>query len=397
MKNLNRYMPAFAADYTGASEVVYEMDGMVIVFDGRSCACHATISDEPRFMVGPKLAFSTNIKEVEAITGNDEKQIQKIINAVNQFPVKLVTLLGSPVPTIVGTDLDALAHIVESRTGIPCVGISTTGFDSYDKGASKAFLKLIKKFTGKAYFTPKPCEVNVFGTLGCDMWDVDSVHELERAILDCGAESVTCWGADCVLEEISGADQSKLNIVVSASGVKAAEYMKEKYGIPYLAGCPVGERAMERFKADVRSLLGTEEPTQEKEEAKCKQACNYKKILVIGEQMLANGIRSCLMDEFAAEQVDCVTFFEQYANWKQEEDKKLRDEESLKSYVAQRGPYDLIIGDPVFKELVAGGTQAYMDWPQLAVSSVIHMQKSFQSLGSYGTVYFAHALQTGEF
>lgn len=70
----------FAADYTGASQVVYEMKGMEVVFDGRACACHAAGSDEPRFMKEPQLAFSLNIKEIEAITGNDAKQIEKMIS-----------------------------------------------------------------------------------------------------------------------------------------------------------------------------------------------------------------------------------------------------------------------------------------------------------------------------
>ena len=391
MKNLNRYLPTFAADYTGASHIVYEMDGMVVFFDGRACACHAAASDEPRLALGPQLAFSVNLKLVEAVTGDDRKQIKKILNALEFFEPKFLTLVGTPVPAVIGTDLDGIAAVIEKKSGIPCVGVNTTGFDPYDKGASKTMLKLAKKFIGRDYFEAKPCDVNVLGTLACDMWDVDSVQYLERCILESGAESVCCWGADARIEEIAGADRSKLNVVTSVCGLETAKYLEKTYGTPYVVGFPVGDKAMGEFKSSVAKILkgeGAAEPTHTD-----KKHSKHQKVLVIAEQLQANGIRNCLQNEYDVERVDCITFFDQDKSFAAANDKKLRDEDALTDYVQENGPYDLIIGDPVVVPVIAGSGREVIAWPHFAISGIIHMRSSFQSLGEFGTRFFDYVLQ----
>lgn len=391
MRNLNRFLPTFCADYTGASQIVYEMDGMIVVFDGRACACHAAGSDEPRFPLNPKLAFSTNLKLVEAVTGDDRKQIKKILNALEYYKPKFLTLIGTPVPAVIGTDLDGIASIIEKKSGVPCIGVNTTGFDSYDKGASKTMLKMAKKFVGKDYFEARPCEVNVLGTLVCDMWDVDSVRYLEQAILDSGADSVCCWGSDARVEEIAGADRSKLNVVASVCGLETAKYLEKTYGTPYIVGFPVGNHAMAEFKASVAEKL--------RGEYKSAPACcarkhsKYQKVLVIAEQLQANGIRNCMQKEYDVEKVDCITFFDQDKTSVAADDKKLRDEDALTDYVQEHGPYDLIIGDPIVTQIIGGSGKEIISWPHFAISGIVHMRSSFQSLGEFGTRFFDYVLQ----
>lgn len=393
MKNLNRYLTTFSADYTGAANVVYEMDGLLMVHDPNSCAGHAYGIDEPRFFASPRPAFSTNIKDIEAITGNDKKQVQKIVYAVNYFDAKFIPIISSPVTTLIGTDLDGMAKSVEKRTKIPSIGIPTTGFDTYEKGIEKAYMALAKKFTGSNYFNPEPCEVNVFGTVVADNWDVDSVQYLEQQIQKCGFQSIACWGADASLEQVTGANQSKLNIVVAASGLEIAEYMKQKYNIPYICGFPVGNYGLKKWCEKINDArLNT---TSNDEYITKKKNSVYKRILIIGEQFQGNGIRECLLADYNVESVDCVSFFGWNKNMAENDDKKLLCEESLENYLDEHRTYDLIIGDPVFKKVVEGKTKAYLSMPHMAVSTVINMYESFQIIGEYGTKLFDYILEYG--
>lgn len=393
MKNLNRYLTTFSADYAGASNVVYEMEGLLIVHDPNSCAGHAYGIDEPRFFISPRPSFSTNIKEIEAITGNDQKQIQKIVYATDFFDVKFIPIIGSPVPALIGTDLNGIANSVEKKTNIPTVAIDTTGFDTYEKGVSKAYLSLAKKFTGSTYFTPDTCDVNIFGTVVTDNWDVDSVNYLKKKIHECGVEKIACWGADASLENITGANKSKLNIVVSVSGLEIAEYMKEKYNIPYICDFPVGNNAIQRLCERIREKINRERKSMRISSEKKNSI--YKRILIINEQFQADGIRKCLLEDYAVEQVDCVSFFGWNLEMAQENDKKLLCEETLEAYIEENERYDLIIGDPVFRKVVECKADCYLEMPHLAVSTVINMYDSYQIIGEYGTKFFDYILEYG--
>ncbi|MBR4780962.1 MAG: oxidoreductase, partial [Lachnospiraceae bacterium] len=57
---------------------------------------------------------------------------------------------------------------------------------------------------------------------------------------DRGAKVISSWAMGSTLEEIQGALRATENIVVSETGIKAAAYMKEHFGIPFKVGIPVG-------------------------------------------------------------------------------------------------------------------------------------------------------------
>lgn len=390
MKRLNRFLPAFSADYTGASSVVYGMEGILVGHDPISCSTHAFITDEPRIDSVHKPFFSTCINEIEAVVGNDEKHIKKMIQLLEYFDAKFMTIIGTPVTSVIGTDFLGIAKVFEKRTGVPTIGVDTTGFELYDEGIVKVYKQLIDKFTGQSYFKATPSEVNVFGTVVLDMWDMDSVIYLEQIIKEAGAETVTCWGADATLEHITGANQSRLNIAVSVSGIEAAKYMEKKYGIPYIIGCPIGENETIEFQSRISEKLGNEMKLCRSKKEKNKD--HVKKVLIIGEQVLSDGIRNCLQKEFGIEQVDCVTFFKQESILKRKYDAKVRDEEELINYMKQREEYDIIIGDLRLKTIVGAYGKKYLEWPHIVMSGQNRLQESFQSIGIYGTRFFEHIL-----
>lgn len=396
MRKLSRFLPAFSADYTGASSVLYGMDGILVGHDPVSCSTHAFITDEPREEYIHKPFFSSCINEIEAVTGNDEKHLKKIIQALNYFDARFITIIGTPVSAVIGSDFNGLAKIVEKRTSVPTIGLETTGFECYDEGIVKAYKKLADKFTGKLYFESKPCEVNVFGTVVADMWDMDSVVYLEKIIREAGAKTVTCWGADAELEQITGADRSKLNIAVSISGLEMAKYMKMKYGTPYIVGCPVGKRAISKFQKQIAEKLGIDKGFLEGD-YDVNIETTVRKVLIIGEQMISNGIRNCLKIEFGIDQIDCLTFFRQDKAFAEQNDRVIKEEEDLEEYMDVNGPYDMIMGDLRLKNIVGSYTDNFVEVPHIVLSGRNRLEESFQILGEYGTRFFEHVLSEVNF
>lgn len=48
-----------------------------------------------------------------------------------------------------------------------------------------------------------------------------------------GWDNVICYGMGSTLDDVKNAAAAEMNIVCSAAAIKAAEYLKEKFGTPY--------------------------------------------------------------------------------------------------------------------------------------------------------------------
>lgn len=395
MKNLYKYIPGFAADYSGACNVLYEMGGLCVIHDGGACVGHTVMTDEVRWGIEKSHIFSSALKEVEAVTGDDDRLVKKLIHSANAANPKFIAIMGTPAPTIMGTDFEGIAKIVERKTGVPALGISTNGFQYYQDGVSRVYMSLIKKFICKdTCISPETAEVNILGTTVIDMWDVESVQCLEQLIKDCGAGSVAGWGTTASLEQIAGADKSRLNVVVSISGLKAAKYMQKHYGVPYIAGFPIGRRETRTFQQSIAECLG--EKKMFPEESVSQKSCGKEKILIIGEQIFANSLRACLENEYQAKRVDIVSHFGLDKEYKRAGDGKIADEDDLVSFVRENGPYDLVIGDPVFQEILQHEKEKigeFLEWPHMAVSSLLYMSQCFNYVSETGSRFLDYVFK----
>ena len=56
---------------------------------------------------------------MDAVLGNDDKFIQMALNAAESLDPTLIAFLGSPVPMIIGTDLEGMAAEAEAAKEAP--------------------------------------------------------------------------------------------------------------------------------------------------------------------------------------------------------------------------------------------------------------------------------------
>lgn len=227
----------------GVCSALFELGGMTIMHDASGCNSTYTTHDEPRWFDMDSMVYISALTEMEAIMGDDEKLLGDIEEAASAQHPKFVAIAGTPIPTMTGFDFESVALLAESRTGLPCMGFSTTGMNTYIHGASMAFEALAQRFvevpsTDNSKKT-RP-HVNVLGLTPLDF----SINGQDRSIVawleEIGFDVVSTWGMSCTLEDISRAAEADVNLVVSASGIAAANVLYERFGIPYAVGLPIG-------------------------------------------------------------------------------------------------------------------------------------------------------------
>lgn len=370
MKQLCINLPPLAPDYSGVSSALYEMEGMTIIHDASGCTGNYTGFDEPRWYDNQRLVFCSGLREMDAILGDDNKLIQKIVRAAGDLKPKFIALLGSPVPMVIGSDLEGIAKEVEYLTGLPVLGFNTTGLRYYDEGISEAYLKAAKIFLGTKEETV-PKSVNLLGVTPLDFSIHQNAEDLQSFFKNNNYRVNACWSMDCDLEMIKGTTRASCNIVVSVSGLKLARYLEKTFQIPYKVGIPIGISGETRI---LKALKG-------EETAKSKGYENEKgKILIIGEQVLSNSIRYMLQQEYG-HTADVATFFtldEEYA----EKNDFIIDNEMHLIKILKSNKYRTIIGDPLIKELLPDdGEVKFIDLPHVAVSSRIHWKEPIHIIG----------------
>ena len=240
MKQTSRIISTYSADVFGVCSALFELGGMTIMHDASGCNSTYSTHDEPRWYDMDSMVYISAISELEAVMGDDEKLIGDICAAAKDLRPRFIAIAGTPIPTMIGFDFAAVASLVEQRTGIPTFGFPTTGMNTYIHGASMALRGIADRFVAPA--KKQRDAVNVLGLTPLDF----SVNGSDRSICafleKANFSVVSRWAMGSTLGELEDAAQASVNLVVSAAGFGAALRMKERFGIPYVIGLPVGEK-----------------------------------------------------------------------------------------------------------------------------------------------------------
>ena len=254
MKQTARIISTYSADVMGVSSALFELGGMTVMHDASGCNSTYTTHDEPRWFDMDSMVYISGLSEMEAIMGDDEKLIEDICETAEELGPKFIAIAGTPIPTMVGFDFEAVADVIESRTGIPAFGFPTTGMNTYIHGAFMALEGLAGRFVREAENPDMQGDyrVNILGLTPLDF----SVNGQDRSIAQWlsgnGFQVVSKWAMGSTLEEISRAAEADVNLVVSAAGLGAARTLYRKFGIPAVIGVPIGDRQSELIASALR-------------------------------------------------------------------------------------------------------------------------------------------------
>ena len=262
MRIVKRVLSTYSADNFGVCSALYELGGLVVMHDASGCNSTYNTHDEPRWYDMDSMVFISGLTEKDAIFGNDEILVRNLCETAEKLHPKFVCICGGPLPHIIGTDFRAVAKAVSRRTGLPCFGIQTNGMDAYTSGAGEAFACLVELMeksagceVGCESSADEKIKVNLLGATPLDFSLNGSVQAIQKLLEDNGFYVRSTWAMGDTLENILSSGDADVNLVISATGFAAAKSMRERFGIPYVIGCPVGRAAADRIVHQIRETV----------------------------------------------------------------------------------------------------------------------------------------------
>ena len=336
MKQTSRIISTCSADTFGVCSALFELGGMTVMHDASGCNSTYTTHDEPRWYDMDSMVYISALSEMEAILGDDEKLIGDIAAAAEDLCPKFIAIAGTPIPAMTGFDYEAVAALVEERTGIPAFGFPTTGMETYVTGASMAFAALAKCFVEPGERTEEKT-VNILGLTPLDFSVNGTDRAISRWLEENGYAVLSKWAMGSSLEEISRAAGAHVNLVVSAAGLEAAKVLQARFGTPYVVGVPYGESWSRRL------LLALE-----KAEQNPKENLEGGDILVLGEGVTSLSLASSL-ERVTGKGVKVLCYTECPDGILRDKDLHCTSEEEIEAAIREA---KAVIADPLFAPIV---------------------------------------------
>lgn len=366
MRGLYSVLPTLSPDFSGVCSTLFELGGIVVIHDAGGCTGTYTGYDEPRWFDQRSRIFTSNLDDAEAVFGDDSILLDKVLSADGCLDGAFFALLGSPSPAVLGTDYDALARLVSRRTGKKAMSFSTKGTECYDRGVAAALLGLARTFLPEHRPEIRPRAVNLLGATPLDLTHRRNVDAVREILEEAGFPVQSVWAMGSSLEEISGSLAAGCNIALTASAVPTCRWLEERHQMPWLPGSFSGTAPVRHFLERLEAVTsGRPLPAEAPEGARA----NGPRALVVGEQLLSNGVRACLEQDLGFGEVDVCTLFGAEPAFQRPGDQDHISESDLEDRI-RAGGYDLVVGDALLRELdCPDSARPFVELPHVAVSS----------------------------
>ncbi len=387
MDLLHNLLP-LPSGYFGASSVLYDLGGLIVVYGPAGGAWHINIEDEPRWYRGKTTIVGAGLLEMDVILGKDPEFVERIVSVARDLNRNFVALCGTPVSAIIGVDLKGLTQAIQKRLNTPVLCIKTSGTESYLEGAEKAALALAKTFLEPTVKIPR--SVNILGAIHLDMGHPQHLEPLLSLLNENNWKVISIWGGYSSLEQIKHSASASLNIVVGLSGVSLARYMYEKFDIPYIVGIPVGRKVQKTYL----SLLEGIPPT-------LPQTPNSQKALVIGEPIVSYSLKYFLEAELGIKTIviSVLPYKDLLLSPKglkgsfiipSKEDIYTCSEPRIADLM-NKSDVDYIIADPLYERLLYQ-KKKFIPLPHIAMSARFYWDMDYEYIGPRGEEYFKKQL-----
>ncbi|MGI6118511.1 MAG: nitrogenase component 1 [Bilifractor sp.] len=368
MKGLMKYMAPLAPDISGAVSVLFDAGGLIVIMDAGGCTGNACGFDEPRWFSKKSAIFSAGLRDLDAILGRDRLMLDKAGEVLDRMQANFLALIGTPVPSVIGTDFQGLRRDAEKRFGIPAIAIDTNGMDLYDRGEEKAYREVIRligrskaesseRKESRADGSGKGKEiVLVFGCTPLNLAPGDTMETVRQRIREeCagkGDPEVIFCGEH--FEDIPKIPRAGRSFVIAPSGLPPAREIEKRFGIPAETGYPVSAETPEELKKllENRSGDGREDPLR---------------ILIVHQAVYASSLREKIREKAPGAIVDDASFFQLPEEVSEERDVRLADEDGFLNLLEERH-YDLVLADPILKRAVRNRCGGFFSLPHFAVS-----------------------------
>lgn len=383
MKQAQQVLSTYAVDMFGIASALYELGGLIVMHDASGCNSTYSTHDEPRWYDTPSMVYISGLCEIDTIQGNDLRLVEEVTAVANETKPAFIAVGGSPMPNVIGTDFRAIERMLKGRTGFPVMAFRTDGIHSYLPGAGEAYLRLAEAFLKEPQAKPQcpAVKVNLLGLTPLDFSVVGNATELKNLIARAGLTVHTSWSMGDSLDNLVTAAEADVNAVVSSTGFYLAQYMKEKYGIPYVVGIPIGEQSVEPWIEALKNgdssyltgLTGNEAVRKvqfamadlnawKDESVSDKAPCD---VLIIGEPVRNLSLRRYLMNEKGIRHIRLVCPLADAPELLLKDTDIISVESSLRRACKAAKK---IIADPIYARLLPQEPNKFISFPHEAYS-----------------------------
>ena len=255
---------------TGAISVTSHVrDAVTIVHGPRGCShhnvslLHATWLDNDHAVL-PELV-STGLSESEVIFGGEDALRRAIVHAAGQDPSAIFVLSTCIVQTI-GDDVEA---VCAEEIGIPVIPVPTAGFlgGTFQDGMNNALVTL----AGCARSCRNNGGVNIIGEMNLEYEVEENFAEIARLLSLLGLPVNLRFVHDITYNQLPALGAAQLNILRSPSLIPVGQYLRHRFGTPFLPAFPHGLSGTLSFIGAVAKECGID-GRQAAEEESARQA-----------------------------------------------------------------------------------------------------------------------------
>lgn len=202
--------------------------------------------------------YSTHLDETDIALGGTERLNHTIAHVVQRDHPRVIFLLPSSIPEVIGTDVPALC--AELQPEFPDTRLLPFGHGGFDvtqhRGVQEALLLLAKTLPKDVSRTPE-LTFNIIGSCA-DLFrfQADAAELLRLMQGAFGMRPQCILTSDTSLAEIENMGSAHLNLVIRREGVPAATHLEKRFGTPWYLGRPYGIEGTVRWIEEIAQRLG---------------------------------------------------------------------------------------------------------------------------------------------
>lgn len=229
-----KYFPV-ANDRMGTIWTLASIEGACLIEFGPAGTTHygieaiGSLNGEERAKI-----YSTHMDQSDVTFGKYDRVENAIIEVDENIKPKYIFVMASSISSIIGADIKSVCRVLKDKVNAKLIPITTGGLkEDYNVGIENTLKLLVKEITKE-----NEIDINKYNIIGSniDKYNfLSDTYEIKRIMKDLfNKEANTIFTSDTSVEDIENASKASLNIVIRKEGLKVAQYMEEKYNIPYV-------------------------------------------------------------------------------------------------------------------------------------------------------------------
>lgn len=255
--SLHRYLPT-PSDRMGIIWTLLTIKDAVVLEYGPAGTTHFSVGAYGSMgLETEQKIFTTHLSEDDIIMGDVTRLEDAIIEIDENYQPEMIFVVSSAVVSVIGADIKGVCKYMQQETRAKLIPVDTGGFKGdYSVGLREGWQLIVKNLCKEK---KEVCD-NIYNILGASPYNYrikSDVAEIKRLMTEAfGMECNVTLGMDHSIAEIQDMSKSCINLVIQAEALPTAEYLKEKFGIPYIYQTPYGYKGTSQWLQKIAECTG---------------------------------------------------------------------------------------------------------------------------------------------